>query len=225
MYNNTVKTIICSITKQKNFNNTLLWNSLKKFTSEADHKIETNNTTKGLSKYYNECLEEFKDYDSIVFVHDDVDIINKDLNYQLEQGFKKYDIIGVAGCVNPKIIEKNLWHWMAGERENCRGIAGHPNSSDSFFVTSFGPTPARTVIIDGVFMAINVKKLINTNARFDEQFTFHHYDIDFSLTCNKNNLKIGVWPILINHNSPGLREFNSVWNDSNQKFINKWKSK
>ena len=220
-----MKTIICSITKKKNAYETLINESLKKYTGELDHLIKVNNTKKGLSQYYNECIEEFKNYDSIVFVHDDVDIINKDLKYQLEQGFKKFDVIGVAGCVNPKILDRNLWHWMAGDRSNMRGFAGHPNSDKDFFVTSFGPTPARTVIIDGVFIAINLKKLYNTNARFDEQFMFHHYDIDFSLTCNMNSLKIGVWPILINHNSPGLKEFDINFNDSNKKFIDKWKNK
>jgi hypothetical protein len=224
-YNNAVKTIVCSITKKKNFSDTVIWHSLKKYANEIDHVIKTNNTTQGLSRYYNECIEEYKNYDSVVFVHDDVDIINKDLIYQLEEGFKLYDILGVAGCMNPKIIEKNLWHWMAGDKENMRGIAGHPCSEKEFFVTSFGPTPSRAVIIDGVFMAINLKKLYASNARFDEQFNFHHYDIDFSLTCNKNKLKMGVWPILINHQSPGLKDFHNEWNESNKRFIQKWKNK
>jgi GT2 family glycosyltransferase len=95
----------------------------------------------------------------------------------------------------------------------------------SFYVTSFGPTPSRVAIIDGVFMAINLEKIASAGVRFDEQFKFHHYDIDFSLQCNKNSLKIGVWPILINHQSPGLKGFDDSWNSSNEKFINKWKNK
>ena len=136
----------------------------------------------------------------------------------------KYDVVGVAGCVNPKIIEKNLWHWMAMSKENYRGIAGHPHGQNNFFVTSFGPTPSRVALIDGVFMAINNKKIYSSSIRFDEQFNFHHYDIDFSLTCNKNNYKIGVWPVLINHQSPGLKSFDDSWNSSNKKFIDKWKN-
>jgi GT2 family glycosyltransferase len=215
--------VVCSATKKKNPEDTAIWKSLQKI-GDIDIDIECENT-KGLGKYYNNCIKKHSDSDSIVFVHDDVDIINSDLSYQLLEGFKKYDVIGVAGCVSPKIIEKNLWHWMAGDRNNCRGIAGHPVDEKSFFVTSFGATPSRVTVIDGVFMALNTKRILSTGTFFDEEFNFHHYDIDFSLTCNANGIKIGVCPILINHQSPGLKEFDSTWDASNLKFINKWKNK
>ena len=215
--------IICSITKKKDARDTILFKSLQKI--KIEFYIETNNTTKGLSKFYNECMELYSHKDAIIFIHDDVDIINCDLDYQLTEAFKQYDVVGVAGCVNPKIIEKNLWHWMASDIKNCRGIAGHPYDEKSFHVTAFGPTPSRVAIVDGVFIAINPKKINGSGTKFDEQFTFHHYDIDFSLTCNRNGHKIGVYPILINHQSPGLKDFNQTWNDSNQKFITKWKNK
>lgn len=216
--------IICSITRKKDARDTILYKSLQKL--KAEFYIETSNTTKGLGKFYNECLKEYESKDAIVFVHDDVDIINTDLDYQLSQAFKLFDVVGIAGCVNPKIIDKNLWHWMGQVKENLRGIAGHPAGPDeSFYVTSFGPTPSRVAIIDGVFMAIKNHSVIGTKSFFDDQFKFHHYDIDFSLTCNKNKLRIGVWPILINHQSPGLKEFDSNFENSNTKFINKWKNK
>lgn len=219
-----MNSVICSITKKDNAKDTILYKSLQKIKTEFF--IETNNTTKGLGKFYNECIEQYSYKDTIIFVHDDVDIINTDLEYQVEEAFKTYDVVGVAGCVNPKILDKNLWHWMGQTKENLRGIAGHPISSESnFFVTSFGATPSRVAIIDGVLMAVKVPKLIRTKSYFDEQFMFHHYDIDFSLTCNANKLKIGVWPILINHQSPGLKEFDNAFESSNSKFINKWKNK
>ena len=219
-----MNTVICSITKGSKASNTILWYSLQKI-GDIEVNFECNNTLKGLSKYYNECIEKYKDTDCIVFTHDDVDIINSDLTYQLQTAFQHYDVVGVAGCVNPKILDRNLWHWMAGDKGNCRGIAGHPVSKKEFYVTSFGPTPSRAVIIDGVFMALKTDKIYKSKVRFDEQFMFHHYDIDFSLTCNKNGIRIGVWPLLINHQSPGLKDFDSKWNDSNQKFLNKWKNK
>jgi GT2 family glycosyltransferase len=219
-----VKIAICSITKKKIKEETILYKSLHK-NKDVYLFIKTNNTTVGLSEYFNSCLEEFKDYDILTFIHDDVHIVNSDLHEQLKKAHQNYDVVGVAGCISPKIIEQNLWHWMAGNQKNCRGMAGHPVSSDSLYVTSFGPTPSRVVIIDGVLMSLNVKKILKANVKFDESFTFHHYDIDFCLTCNKNGIKIGVWPILINHSSPGLKEFNDVWNESNKIIIKKWKNK
>ena len=216
--------IICSITKNK-FSDTALGNS--DVTKTVNLYFEENNKgNKGLSQFYNECIDRFSQYDYIIFVHDDVQIINQDLYYQVEMGLGKYDVIGVAGCLNPKIKEKNLWHWMCEEKSHYRGIAGHPYDpgiKDSFYVTSFGPTPARVVLLDGVFLAIKTKKIIDSKVRFDEQFKFHHYDIDFSLQCNENKIKLGVWPILINHQSPGLKEFHKDWEESNSKFITKWK--
>ena len=224
-----MNTVICSITKKAFFDTYLYKTTLKN--NACNVYFEQNNEgKKGLSQFYNECIERYKEHptvDTLIFCHDDVQIINTDVFYQVGEGLKKYDVLGVAGCINPKIIEKNLWHWMAGDKSNFRGIAGHPSdqNSDSFYVTSFGQTPARVAIIDGVFMAINLKKIVDSNIRFDENFKFHHYDIDFSLQCNKSSLKIGVWPILINHQSPGLREFDNSWNDSNEKFIKKWINK
>lgn len=219
-----VNLTICSATSKRSFYDTVLSKSLQKMSDVNVISLENNKKT-GLSQFYNECIERFKDAEKLVFVHDDVDIINKDLDYQVTQALKMYDVVGVAGCINPKIIERNLWHWMAGDIKNCRGIAGHPYDEKSFHVTAFGPTPSRVAIVDGVFIAMNPSKIYQSGTKFDPQFTFHHYDIDFSLTCNKNGHRIGVYPILINHQSPGLKEFNQTWNDSNQKFITKWKSK
>jgi len=219
--------VICSITQKKKIEDTVLGKSIEKM-GDFTFDMQTNNSGKdavGLPEYYNKCLNKYSDVDYIVFVHDDVDIINSDLLYQVHAGLKSYDVIGVAGCINPKIIERNLWHWMAQDMKNCRGIAGHPSGSGDFYVTTFGPTPNRVAILDGVFLAVNVGKIINSGTLFDEQFKFHHYDIDFSLTCNQNKLKLGVWPILINHQSPGLKDFSDDWNNSNEKFINKWKNK
>ncbi len=217
--------VLCSITREKNPNDTILGKSIEKI-GDVSSWIQTENVgdnAKGLSQYYNDCLEKFRDSDIIVFCHDDVDLIFSDLSYQAAAALKHFDVAGVAGCISPKIIDKNLWHWMAGDIKNCRGIAGHAANKDQFYVTSFGVTPARVTILDGVFLVLNVKSIINKGIKFDEQFMFHHYDIDFSLTCNKHALKLGVWPFLINHQSPGLKNFNEAWNTSNQKFINKWK--
>jgi hypothetical protein len=222
-------TVICCSTKGSFFDSILYKTTIKEV--HCSIYFEENNLgSKGLSEFYNECIEKSKnstEIENIVFCHDDVQIINTDFIDQVKKGLERFDVLGIAGCLNPKIKEKNLWHWMS-EREDHRGIAGHPyneNKKDSFYVTSFGPTPSRVAVIDGVFIAAKLKRLIETNTRFDEQFTYHHYDIDFSLQCNKNHLKIGVWPILINHQSPGLKDFNNVWNKSNTNFINKWKNK
>lgn len=219
--------VLCSITREKDFSRTPLGRSIENI-GDVYISTQTNNSepdAKGLCRYYNECLENFSDYDYIVFCHDDVELILTDLSYQVQAAMANFDVAGVAGCVNPKILEKNLWHWMAGDMKNCRGFAGHSvNDQGCFHITSFGPTPARVAILDGVFLVINIKKLKEANITFDETFLFHHYDMDFCLQCNKKKLKVGVWPFLINHRSPGLANFHDEWGKSNENFIKKWKN-
>jgi hypothetical protein len=218
-------TVLCSITPKKNATDTILYNSAQKL-KDVQLFMKTDNAGKdavGLSEFYNSCLDKFADADYIVFCHDDVDLLFSDVSYQVATALQQFDVAGVAGCVNPKIIEKNLWHWMAQDPKNCHGLAGHPFNNSSIYFTSFGPTPTRVVVLDGVLLALNMKRIKESGVRFDNQFKFHHYDIDFSLTCNKHKLKLGTWPFLINHQSPGLRDFHENWVRSNELFIKKWK--
>lgn len=221
--------VACSISKHPDPCQTKIFKSLKKIKEHSNTKIELkirgNNTKIGLSQYYNECLDAYgKMCDYMILVHDDVEFVNMDIAYQIEEGMKKYDVLGVAGCLNPQIKDINLWHTMA-DRRYLKGFAGHTweGSNNELLLTVFGPSPSRVAIIDGVFMAINTKKVIESNTRFDENLMFHHYDMDFCNTCNMNKLKIGVWPIMVDHSSPGLREFSDDWKKSNEYFKNKWK--
>jgi len=204
-------------------NNCLLEQSVQNY-DFIDLNITYNNTAVGLSKFYNNILDNYNgESDVAIFCHHDISLSYCNLQEQVYEGLKKFDVIGVAGGLEPQIIEKNLWHWMM-PKEKYRGFAAHPFDGSNLFVTSFGPSPSRVAVLDGVFLAFEIKKLQkNKKARFDENFMWHHYDIDFSLTCNENKIKLGVWPILINHISPGLKDINQAeWNRSNEYFRDKW---
>lgn len=191
---------------------------------DIEFNIRYNNKSVGLCEYYNSIINTQSEFDILIFCHHDVSLKYCNLRSVVEEGLKHYDVIGVAGCREPRIVEKNLWHWMS-DRHHQRGFAAHPISlgSKELFVTAFGPSPDRVAVLDGVFLALDAKKIKNSKARFDEQFLWHHYDIDFSLTCNKNKIRLGVWPVLINHQSPGLLNVNDIeWNRSNKAFIEKW---
>jgi len=204
--------------------NCLLEQSCKKL-KDIDLHIVYNNKKVGLPEYYNSVInnKENNKYDVVVLCHHDITLEYANLN-TLHEGLKKYDILGVAGGLNPTIKDKNLWHWMM-TKEYYRGFAGHfADDSELMYITQFGPSPARVTLLDGVFLALDIKKVRGTGARFDERFMWHHYDIDFCLTCNTYKLKLGVWPVLLYHQSPGLRNIDdSHWNESNRKFIEKWK--
>jgi GT2 family glycosyltransferase len=204
--------------------NCLLERTLPK-NSNLELNILYNNKDIGLSKFYNSVInnQENDKYEAIICCHDDISLRFANLTAAAKDSLINYDVVGVAGGVNPKIVERNLWHWMV-QRDEYRGIAAHGDKLENMYVTSFGNTPANVQVLDGVFLMFRPKRLRESNARFDESFIWHHYDIDFSLTCNKQGVKLGVWPILIYHQSPGLRDINDPkWVKSNDYFKLKWK--
>ena len=194
---------------------------------EAEYDIIENNTDK-LCVVYNRAVQKYMDtHDMICFIHDDVyiddlRIIHKLLKASNENG---YDIIGLAGGINPVIRAPALWHLMC-DRANLRGAVAHPHDKHSIFMTSFGITPCEVDLIDNLFMAFRTKLFkINKNFRFDENNPCHtHFtDIDTCLEAKKYGYKIGIWPIWVLHASPGLHSYEDrVWQTGQKWFLEKW---
>jgi hypothetical protein len=132
-----------------------------------------------------------------------------------------FDVTGLAGNTTLNIKEPVLWHLMSS-RENLRGCVAHGNDH-KYMYTSYGPIPERVLMIDGVFMIVNLKKL-PLNVRFDENnpSRFHFYDLIFSMDCSLNKVKIGVGDVPIIHASPGLRDMHEEWKQGQAYFLNKY---
>ena len=216
-----MKCKIYTTTKGKK-EDTLLFKSLNSTIHFLQHYEEYN--TKSLQECYNSFLRDARlnTVDIAVFVHDDVYINTGDLLSRLVSASKKYTVFGLAGATTCRIKEPALWHLMS-ERKDQKGNVAH-GSPEQYQYTSFGPIPGRVLVIDGVFMGINIKNL-PTNVIFDETYpsNFHYYDLDFCLECNKNSVKIGVVDIPIIHSSPGLTNPNKEFYEGQKYFINKWK--
>ena len=228
---------IVSCTKLADYKQTLLYKSLAKLEQTSNllllNKVKFFTSNKlGLSEAYNKHLYNsplsvIDDY--ALFVHDDVWIDDAGFISKLEEAHKTYDIVGIAGGINPVIKEPTLWHLMCGgfSSTNLRGFAGHylHNSDRRTMITNFGPTPDRVAIIDGVFMSVNIKRAHAVNWKFNENYTYHLYDLSSCLDANKKKLKIGVAPILIYHNSPGLRSLDDeTFKANQQKFMQEFAS-
>lgn len=168
---------------------------------------------KTLPKIYNSFIETLKDTDEVlVLVHDDLLIKDKDWVKKLEKALTEYDVVGLAGASNPIIRSPCLWHIMC-PRDTFRGAVGHvKDDGKNTFVTNFGKQ-GRVLILDGLFLAFKPRLISNAGVEFDETnpCVAHFYDIDFSLTCNKNKLKLGTTNIEVFHNSPGLKSFTDEW--------------
>jgi len=195
---------------------------------QANFKIVTNNTN-GLPKVYNTALTKKNEqkHDIAVFVHDDVYIDDLKLRGKLYKSMfvDDYDIVGIAGASTCKIQHPALWHLMS-DRESWSGCVYHPSGgteSMQIIATNFGPVPKRCVLLDGVFLAVNIAKVRKAKWRFNDNYKFHHYDIASCIDANNKQLKLGTAPIHIIHDSPGLRSIeDEEWSNSEQQFLKEY---
>lgn len=171
-----------------------------------------------LAKNYNQYILD-RDY-IVVFAHDDLLIRDKKWLEKLHTGLEKYDVVGLAGAASATINRPCLWHIMSSP-DTHKGRVSHvsQNGKDTF-VTNFG-AHGRVLMLDGVFLAFNSKKIYDASVRFDEKNPagFHFYDIDFSLTCNSKKLKLATVDIDAVHNSHGLRKFTDEWLTGQEWFM------
>ncbi len=201
--------------------NSTFWKSIER-RAQIDYQIYYSNTT-GLSQVYNEALKEFgPGYDYIVFVHDDVSIEDSFVLQKLCKAHETYDIVGLAGGLdivyNPS--KPPLWHLMT---QYHHGAVAHPTQADGgLTVASFGPTPAKCHLVDGLFISVNTKALAKASVSFNEDMTFHFYDLALCMNARRANLKIGVWPIWVVHQGLG-DSFKSIsWEQCAEKFVKQY---
>jgi GT2 family glycosyltransferase len=185
------------------------------------------NNTEPLPKVYNKAIDfaTEENFDALVLCHDDV-IIESDLAYRIPSIMNNFDIVGVAGTTECKLQEPALWHIMGGGfgGGKLHGAVAHGDETQKV-MTSFGPYPKRVLLLDGVFLCISRKAF--TQVRFDESNPagFHFYDLDYSLSCHKEGMRLGVSDIMITHASPGLRDFTEEFRAGERWFLEKWKGK
>lgn len=187
--------------------------------TKIDFKLFTNNQ-RGLSVCYNEVVKDTSNIDKIVlFVHDDVELNDLWLYEKLIQS--PYSITGLAGAKSfNKLSDKLAWH-LASLRENFVGEVTHKNQ-ESVWTTVFGPTNSRALTLDGLFLAVKVKDLVDNELYFDEDFNFHFYDIAFCLRANDKRVTCGVLPIYVVHHGLGNSMLTPEWEAANTKFKEKY---
>ena len=181
------------------------------------------NNALAIAKNYNSFINSYKNEDCVlILTHDDVLITDKEWVTKVKQALEKYDVVGLAGGSDAALRPPALWHIMC-PKESHRGDVYHKDlNNNSVFKTHFGKN-GRVLILDGLFLAFNPKKIFEAGVSFDETCPakFHFYDIDFSLQCNKAKLKLGTTNINVVHASPGLRNFTEEWNSGQNWFLAK----
>ncbi|MHA1975153.1 MAG: glycosyltransferase [Candidatus Hodarchaeales archaeon] len=182
--------------------------------------IEIINNGESLTKCYNRGLKQTK-YDIVVFCHDDIIINTKNWGKKLKKQFEEnpeYGIIGVAGST--EIGETGKWWEDKGLMVGFVKHSSNGKTWESRYSGLFHDEIIETVMVDGLFFAVDKNKL---KYKFDESVEgFHFYDVDFCFGNHINGNKVGVgFNIKIIHKSIG--ETDDEWEKNRIGFIDKWK--
>lgn len=182
----------------------------------------TINNDVGLPEAYNKKIENHINdgYNYMIFLHDDIWIYDTFIFEKLEEAFKKYDIVGLAGS-SEFDITKNPICWHNSSRTTWRGFVEHPQEFPTATMNSFGPQGA-CVVLDGLFLAVKTSKL-REGLRFDEDFKFDFYDSALCLDAQLNyNCKLGTAPIHVKHDSHGEGIRKQSYADAQKLFFKKY---
>lgn len=182
--------------------------------------------TLGLPTIYNHAIAEAPEDALLLLVHDDVWLDEYALWQTLDQGLRGYDVIGVAGnrrclpmqpCWSTTDLEFN-----EDSPENLLGVVAHGAYAFAS-IRHYGQRQGRAALIDGVAIAFKKQSVQAAAVEFDTRFDFHFYDLDFSRTCVQADLRLGVWPVALTHQSKGAAGSQS-WYEQFQVYLRKWES-
>jgi GT2 family glycosyltransferase len=159
---------------------------------------------------------------TVVFSHDDLEIISPQLPQRLAAHLSQFDLIGVAGTdyvIDPR--------WQQAGPPHIFGQVAHTWHDGKIIVNIFGvhrPAVRGIQALDGVFMAAR-RAVVNRFAFDAITFDgFHCYDVDFSMQVHHAGLRVGVVnDINLLHESAG--NYGDVWRSYAERFIRKWQSR
>ncbi|MBI6920413.1 class I SAM-dependent methyltransferase [Pseudomonas monteilii] len=161
----------------------------------------------GLSTIYNRAIDAAKDDPAIlVFVHDDVHLCDFLWSVRIREAVEAFDVVGLAG--NTRRLEgQPAWAFVDDrftwdEKRYLSGLVGHGKGFPCS-ISEFGPVPQECKLLDGLLLAADSERLWESGVRFDEQFEFHFYDMDFCRSAEINGLRMGTWPLSVVHESGG----------------------
>lgn len=199
----------------------------------AEVKIDVfANNTLTLTQLYNKAIDESKDsVDFLVLMHSDVYFELYDFVKRLIENKDKYDVVGFAGTKKISLSNSPLT-WFTGsskfpdERYGkvIQNMNGH--YEQSFFNFAHPEVKDTEVLtIDGLLMCLN-KKVLESGIRFDEQFTYDFYDLDFCFSIQtQTDFKIGVFvDNKLLHESVGRSVLTKEFLEPERKFRMKWQN-
>ncbi|RQR43473.1 hypothetical protein DIE20_11390 [Burkholderia sp. Bp9131] len=184
----------------------------------SDHKL-----TRAMA--YNRAIETARSDPAIlVFVHDDVHLLDFQWQDKIREGVHAYDVMGVVG--NVRVPPRHTgWSFVdeqftRDDPRNLSGIVGHGRGFPCA-VTSYGAPGKRVKLLDGFLLAADSETLIENDLRFDERLRTHFYDLDFCLQADARGLALGTWPLSVVQESPGAFD-STAWREDFDRYRSKY---
>jgi len=184
------------------------------------------NNTHGLAKIYNIAIEESVAEPAIlVFLHDDVHLLDFDLPKRLRAAVNEFQIVGVAGNKR-RLRGQPAWAFIndaftMDSLDNLSGVVGHGTGFPPSNLSRFGPPGQQVKLLDGLMLFAKSATMHDCGLRFDERFEFHFYDMDFCRQAELKGISMGTWPISVIHESMGT--FGSkAWRAAHRLYVDKW---
>jgi GT2 family glycosyltransferase len=182
--------------------------------------------SRGLPECYNTAIDEARaDPATLLFVHDDVHLLDFFWPDRLLTGLRAAQVVGVVGCRRRRPGQVS-WRYADDLRtpettDNLSGAIAHGGAWPADAVSYYGPIGVAVQLLDGVLMAADSRALIAAGVRFDERFDFHFYDLDFCRECTRKGLAISTVPLPIVHGSGGNYRSPS-WSRAREAYFAKW---
>jgi hypothetical protein len=213
------------------FSKTLTGVTLEKFSDVTPAQVIVHTENKvGLSTLYNQAIEEAAQSPCIlVFMHEYLEILDFFWGDRIRKGLQAFDIVGLAGNTRRSPLQPSWYfreikddHVTADEPEFLSGAVGHfDEENGNPLISHYGEIERKCKLLDGLLVAAESETLIKSNTRFDDQFSFHFYDMDFCRSAEVNGLSMGTIGLAVNHKSMG--SYDQTWLDANDRYISKWK--
>ena len=182
--------------------------------------------TRGLPAVYNAAIEEAAERPAIlVFVHDDVMLLDYFWPHRLRQALDRFPIVGLAGN-RRRLPGQSSWAFLddrltRDDQKHFSGVVAHGHGFPPGNLSVFGPAGLEVKLLDGLFIAVESRTLIESGIRFDERFDFHFYDLDFCRQAEMQGISMGTMALSVIHGSRG--DFRSEgWRLGYAAYIQKW---
>ncbi|WP_321787588.1 tetratricopeptide repeat protein [Paraburkholderia sp. J94] len=208
---------------------TALGRSLKLYEHKANIQLQLfDNNAHGLSSIYNAAIDAAKKSPAIlVFVHDDVWLTDVFWDERIRESLGHFDVVGLAGNVR-RVPRQPAWCFTPDmrpeERKFLSGTVAHGKGFPGENVLNFGPSGLECKLLDGLLMIADSDTLVNSKLRFDEQFKFHFYDMDFCRQAELKGLRMGTWPLSVVHESKGGCD-SADWRQSYDLYLRKYEGR